>query len=114
MTLLIDQDGRTATVTVKGPTGDPPTTKEALREQTNQAPLDERRAAFAAEKARLAERLAALGAGQLDGRIEQIKRGTLLPQEWLPAGDELTPTSKLRRRPIAAKYAADIEALYAG
>ncbi|QNG55706.1 long-chain fatty acid--CoA ligase [Pseudonocardia petroleophila] len=47
-------------------------------------------------------------------RIEQIKRWKLLPQEWLPAGDELTPTSKLRRRPIAAKYAADIEALYAG
>jgi long-chain acyl-CoA synthetase len=47
-------------------------------------------------------------------RIEQIKRWKLLAQEWLPAGDELTPTSKLRRKPIAAKYAADIEALYAG
>ncbi|WP_296368618.1 MULTISPECIES: AMP-dependent synthetase/ligase [unclassified Pseudonocardia] len=47
-------------------------------------------------------------------RIEQIKRWKLLADEWLPAGDELTPTSKLRRKPIAAKYAADIEALYAG
>jgi long-subunit acyl-CoA synthetase (AMP-forming) len=45
-------------------------------------------------------------------RVEQIKRYTLLPDEWLPGGDELTPTMKLRRKPIAAKYAAQIEALY--
>ncbi len=29
-----------------------------------------------------------------------------------PGGEELTPTMKLRRRPIARKYAAEIEALY--
>jgi long-chain acyl-CoA synthetase len=46
-------------------------------------------------------------------RVEQIKRWTLLPREWLPGGDELTPTMKLRRGPIAQKYAAEIEALYA-
>ena len=45
-------------------------------------------------------------------RVEQVKRWTLLPDEWLPAGDELTPTMKLKRRPISAKYAARIEALY--
>jgi long-subunit acyl-CoA synthetase (AMP-forming) len=45
-------------------------------------------------------------------RVEQIKRYTLLPDEWLPGGDELTPTMKLKRKPIAAKYAARIEALY--
>ena len=33
VTLLIDQDERTATITVKGPEGEPATTKEALREQ---------------------------------------------------------------------------------
>ena len=32
--------------------------------------------------------------------------------DWLPGGDELTPTMKLKRKPIAAKYAAQIEALY--
>jgi long-subunit acyl-CoA synthetase (AMP-forming) len=47
-------------------------------------------------------------------RVEQIKRYALLPDEWLPGGDELTPTMKLRRKPIAAKYAPQIEALYAG
>jgi long-subunit acyl-CoA synthetase (AMP-forming) len=45
-------------------------------------------------------------------RVEQIKRYALLPDEWLPAGDELTPTMKLRRKPIAAKYADRIAALY--
>ncbi|HEY0251558.1 MAG TPA: hypothetical protein VGC41_08525, partial [Kofleriaceae bacterium] len=45
-------------------------------------------------------------------RVEQIKRYKILPDEWQPAGDELTPTIKLRRKPIAQKYAAQIEALY--
>ena len=47
-------------------------------------------------------------------RVEQIKKFKLLPQEWLPGGDELTPTMKLKRKPIDAKYAAEIDALYAG
>jgi long-subunit acyl-CoA synthetase (AMP-forming) len=46
-------------------------------------------------------------------RVEQIKRFTIVREDWLPGGDELTPTMKLRRRPIAEKYAAEIEALYA-
>jgi long-subunit acyl-CoA synthetase (AMP-forming) len=46
-------------------------------------------------------------------RVEQIKRHTILPEEWQPGGDELTPTMKLRRRPIAEKYAAQIDAMYA-
>ena len=32
-----------------------------------------------------------------------------MPGDWLPGGDELTPTMKLKRRPIAAKYEAEIE-----
>ena len=47
-------------------------------------------------------------------RVEQIKSFRILPVDWVPGGDELTPTMKLKRRPIAEKYAAEIEALYAG
>ncbi|HEY3186077.1 MAG TPA: AMP-dependent synthetase/ligase [Solirubrobacteraceae bacterium] len=46
-------------------------------------------------------------------RVEQIKRFALLEEEWLPGGAELTPTMKLKRRPIAEKYAARIDELYA-
>jgi long-subunit acyl-CoA synthetase (AMP-forming) len=45
-------------------------------------------------------------------RVEQIKRFKILPCDWPPAGDELTPTMKLKRRPISEKYAEEIEALY--
>jgi long-chain acyl-CoA synthetase len=45
-------------------------------------------------------------------RVEQIKKFAVLPTIWEPGGDELTPTLKLRRRPIAEKYAAEIDALY--
>ncbi len=46
-------------------------------------------------------------------RVEQIKRHIVLGVDWQPAGDELTPTMKLKRRVIATKYADEIEALYA-
>jgi long-subunit acyl-CoA synthetase (AMP-forming) len=45
-------------------------------------------------------------------RVEQIKRFTLLGEDWLPGGDELTPTMKLKRKPIAEKYKAQIDAMY--
>ncbi|HEU4977713.1 MAG TPA: long-chain fatty acid--CoA ligase, partial [Solirubrobacteraceae bacterium] len=45
-------------------------------------------------------------------RVEQIKRFEILTDEWLPGGEELTPTMKLKRRPIAEKYGARIDALY--
>jgi long-chain acyl-CoA synthetase len=45
-------------------------------------------------------------------RVEQIKRFRVLGVDWPPAGDELTPTMKLKRKPISAKYADEIEALY--
>jgi long-chain acyl-CoA synthetase len=47
-------------------------------------------------------------------RVEQVKRFRVLAADWMPGGDELTPTMKLKRRPIADKYAEEIEALYAG
>jgi long-chain acyl-CoA synthetase len=46
-------------------------------------------------------------------RPEQIKRFTILPTDWLPGNDELTPTMKLKRKPIAEKYSAQIDELYA-
>ena len=45
-------------------------------------------------------------------RVEQIKKFKILPTEWLPGGDELTPTMKLKRKPIDEKYSKEIEALY--
>jgi long-subunit acyl-CoA synthetase (AMP-forming) len=36
----------------------------------------------------------------------------VLDTEWEPGGDELTPTMKIKRKPIAEKYAAEIEGLY--
>ncbi|GGN80843.1 fatty-acid--CoA ligase [Nocardia rhizosphaerihabitans] len=46
-------------------------------------------------------------------RVEQIKKFALLPDVWSEGSDELTPTGKLRRKPINAKYADEIEGLYA-
>jgi len=46
-------------------------------------------------------------------RVEQIKKFTIVPGDWLPGGDELTPTMKLKRKPIAEKYSGEIEAMYA-
>jgi long-chain acyl-CoA synthetase len=45
-------------------------------------------------------------------RVEQIKKFTIVRGDWLPGGDELTPTMKLKRKPINAKYEAEIEAMY--
>jgi long-subunit acyl-CoA synthetase (AMP-forming) len=47
-------------------------------------------------------------------RVEQIKKFKVLREEWQPGGEELTPTMKLKRKPIHQKYAKEIEELYAG
>jgi long-subunit acyl-CoA synthetase (AMP-forming) len=57
---------------------------------------------------------AARRANEQLARVEQVKAYTILPVDWEPAGDELTPTMKLKRRVIAEKYAAEIDALYSG
>jgi long-chain acyl-CoA synthetase len=44
---------------------------------------------------------------------ERIKKYRVLADVWTPDSDVLTPTAKLKRRPIAARYADEIEALYA-
>ena len=46
-------------------------------------------------------------------KAERVKKVRVLGVEWLPDSDELTPTSKLKRRGIHARYAEHIEALYA-
>src|SRR6266849_9973875 len=46
-------------------------------------------------------------------RVEQFKRFTILPTEWSPESEELTPTMKLKRRVIESKYGPQIEAMYA-
>ena len=47
-------------------------------------------------------------------RVEQIKKFHIVVGDWPPGGDELTPTMKLKRKPIAEKYADEIEAMYGG
>jgi long-chain acyl-CoA synthetase len=45
-------------------------------------------------------------------RVEQIKKFTIVPGDWMPGGDELTPTMKLKRTPIAKKYHDAIDRMY--
>jgi long-subunit acyl-CoA synthetase (AMP-forming) len=45
-------------------------------------------------------------------RVEQIKRFQILDEEWQPGGEQLTPTSKLKRGPIAKLYAEVIDEIY--
>lgn len=56
--------------------------------------------------------------GQLDkynvqfGHVEQIKKFTLMPQEWTIDGGELTPSLKVKRKVLEAKFEKEIEAMY--
>lgn len=43
---------------------------------------------------------------------ERVKKVHIIGEEWLPDSDVLTPTSKLKRRGIHARYEVEIEALY--
>lgn len=44
--------------------------------------------------------------------VEQVKKFTLLPDEWTIDGGELTPTGKMKRRVILEKYKNEIEQMY--
>ena len=48
------------------------------------------------------------------GRVEQIKKFTILPEDLSQATGELTPTMKVKRKVVGEKFAGVIEALYAG
>jgi long-chain acyl-CoA synthetase len=47
-------------------------------------------------------------------RVQQVKSWRLLPVEWTAESEELTPTLKLKRRVVHAKYADILDALYEG
>ena len=47
-------------------------------------------------------------------RVKQTKRPAILPVSWEPGGDQVTPTIKLKRQAIAARYAQRHRGLYAG
>lgn len=71
-------------------------------------------AALAADPEVIAQIAAGVAAGNEKlSRVEQIKRFRVLPTVWEPGGDEITLTMKLKRKPIMAKYAEEIEQLYA-
>ena len=57
---------------------------------------------------------AVAAANQKLARVQQVKTWRLLPVEWTAESEELTPTLKLKRRIVHAKYADIIDALYAG
>ncbi len=70
--------------------------------------------ALAADPELIAQIAAGVAQGNTElSRVEQIKRFSVLPAFWEPGGDEITLTMKLKRRPIAEKYAPQIDALYA-
>lgn len=71
-------------------------------------------AALAADPDVIAQIAAGVAAGNAKlSQVEQIKRFRILPTLWEPGGDEITLTMKLKRKPIMAKYAEEIEQLYA-
>jgi long-chain acyl-CoA synthetase len=65
------------------------------------------------ERVRAAVQAGVDAANEKLARVEQIKKFTLVEGDWLPGGDEITPTMKLKRKPIAEKYTGAIEAMYA-
>jgi long-chain acyl-CoA synthetase len=47
-------------------------------------------------------------------RPEQLKKFALLPEQWTPQGEQLTPTLKLRREMIVARHSRLLDELYGG
>ncbi|MFE2995760.1 AMP-dependent synthetase/ligase [Nocardia sp. NPDC059246] len=74
-------------------------------------PVDPEILAKSAEVLREIDLAVAAANGKL-ARVEQIKKYTIVPEFWQPGSDVLTPTLKLRRRPIDQRYAAIIDAMY--
>jgi long-subunit acyl-CoA synthetase (AMP-forming) len=79
--------------------------KQGIEDRSLEA-LAENEAVLAAIEAAMEEANAKMS------RVEQIKKFKILPTDWEPGGDELTPTMKLKRKPINEKYDTEIEDLY--
>lgn len=47
------------------------------------------------------------------GNWEQVKKFELIPNDWSVEGGEMTPTLKLKRKPILEKYSALVDRIYA-
>ncbi|HEX3823240.1 MAG TPA: hypothetical protein VHV79_02110 [Mycobacteriales bacterium] len=47
-------------------------------------------------------------------RVEQPRRVLVLEEDWLPDSDVLTPTMKLKRRGVLARYGDQVESMYSG
>jgi long-subunit acyl-CoA synthetase (AMP-forming) len=87
--------------------------EEAVKSWAEKQGIDGDVAEIAESEELIAEIQKGMDAANEDlARVEQIKRFKVLPADWQPGGDELTPTMKLKRKPIAEKYADEIEALY--
>lgn len=70
-------------------------------------------ATLAKEPALLAAVQTGIDAGNAKlSRVEQVKKFEILGEYWAPGSEVLTPTLKLRRKPINEKYSAEIENLY--
>ena len=47
-------------------------------------------------------------------RVEQVKRFTIVPDDWTPDSGEVTPSLKLKRQVVLDKYRSQIEEMYVG
>jgi long-chain acyl-CoA synthetase len=87
---------------------------EAARAWAKEHGVEGDLATLAANEELVAEVQRGIDAANEDlARVEQVKRFAILSADWEAGGDELTPTMKLKRKPIAEKYADQIETLYA-
>ncbi|MGB0111802.1 MAG: long-chain fatty acid--CoA ligase [Ilumatobacteraceae bacterium] len=95
--VVLDPDAAAAWARAKGLTGDEATLPMLAENPEVLAEID----------ASLREVMAGFN------NAESVKKVKVLADEWLPDSELLTPTSKLKRRGILARFADEIEELYA-
>ena len=89
-----------------------------FKEAKKQCDLDTKEVQVLADSKAFQELMWAKVEAQLNAvlpRVQTIKRVKILCEEWSDAGDspEMTPTQKLKRRPVYTKYMRQIHELYA-